>query len=100
MHLSNFKKYNITLMGELELKKNVSKMLLSGCYDKFKSLKFNIYLGRHKYFNKFSSVSFFRRSCIYSGICRSVLRKFKMNRYNVKFYASYGLLNGLRKSSF
>jgi ribosomal protein S14 len=100
MHLSNFKKYDITLMEKLELKKNVSKMLLSGCFDQFKSLRFHIYLGKHKYFSKYGSISYFRRSCIYSGICRSVFRKFKLSRYKVKFYSSYGLLNGLRKASF
>jgi len=87
-------------MEGLELKKSVSKMLLSGCFSKFKSLNFYIYLGKHKYFNKYSSISFFRRSCVYSGICRSVFRKFKLNRYKVKLYAANGLLNGLRKASW
>jgi len=100
MHLSNFKKYDVNLMELLELKKNVSKMVLSGCFNKFRSLRFIKYLGRLKYFNKFSSISYFRRSCIYSGICRSVFRKFKLSRYKVKLYASYGLFNGFRKASF
>jgi ribosomal protein S14 len=51
-------------------------------------------------YNKFSSISFYRRSCLITGFSRSVSRRFKLVRHFCKNYASNGLLMGLRKSSF
>lgn len=52
-----------------------------------------------KYYYK-CSVSFFRNSCLFTAVSRSVFRLFKLSRHRAKAQASFGLLVGLRKSSF
>jgi ribosomal protein S14 len=101
MHLSNFKKYRrlVKLMCVVELKKNCAKAILHSKYKCFKSINFYRSISK-TLLNKKSSISFFRRSCLITGNCRSVSRKFKMVRHFCKHYASYGLISGLRKSSF
>jgi len=47
-----------------------------------------------------SSISHYRNGCYNSGSGRSVFRLFKMNRHECKSLSSYGLLAGMRKSSF
>jgi ribosomal protein S14 len=55
---------------------------------------------KRKYFFKYSSKSFFRKSCLISGNCRSVSSFFKLSRHKIKLYISKGFLSGLRKASF
>lgn len=100
MRIYNFKKYKINLMIRKELKKNLIKFFLANKYNKFKSKKIINFIYRNQFFFKFSSISFFRRSCIVSGNCRSVSRHFKLSRYLCRYYASNGYLVGLRKASF
>ena len=101
MHISNFNKYRIQVKRLIlvELKKNCVKALLNNKYKEFKSLNF-FRLVSKTVLKKSTSVSFFRRSCLMTGNCRSVSRRFKMVRHFCKSYASYGLLSGLRKASF
>jgi succinate dehydrogenase (ubiquinone) iron-sulfur subunit len=47
-----------------------------------------------------SSISFYNRSCLFTGHSRSVFRLFKLSRHQAKYCASSGILTGLRKSSF
>src|SRR3954470_6567440 len=100
MNLFTFGKFKLNLMKRKELKKNINKFYLSNKYSSFKSNKIikNIY--RNKYFYKYSSISYYRRSCLVTGNCRSVFKFFKLSRYTCKANASNGLLVGLRKSSF
>lgn len=100
MRIYNFKKYKINQMISKELKKNLIKFFLSNKYNEFKSKKIINFIYRNKIYNKFSSISFFRRSCIQSGSCRSVSRHFKLSRYLCRYYASNGFFSGLRKASF
>ena len=100
MNIYKFKKYKIELMISKELKKNLVKFFLSNQYKNFKSNKIMKYIYRNKIFYKYSSFSFFRRSCILSGNCRSVNRSFKLSRYLCRYYASNGFIMGLRKASF
>jgi len=51
-------------------------------------------------FSKFYSISFYRRSCVYSGYSKSVFQLFKMSRHQVKRNFALGYLVGVRKSSF
>ena len=100
MHIANFRKFNNYKKIHLEFRFNISKGILSGCYINFKSLRFMKYLMYKGFYKRCSSKSFFRRSCLYSGNCRSVFRKFKLDRYRVKHLGSYGFLTGLRRASF
>lgn len=100
MRIYNFKKYKINKMISKELKKNLIKFFLANQYNKFKSNKIIKFIYRNKFYYKFSSISYFRRSCILSGNCRSVFRHFKLSRYLCRLYASNGYLVGLRKASF
>lgn len=100
MNVFNFKKYNILLLVNKELKKNLVKFFLSNQHKNFKSNKIIKYIYRKKIFYKYSSLSFFRRSCILSGNCRAVNRSFKLSRYLCRYYASNGYIMGLRKASF
>lgn len=100
MNLHNFKKFNIKKLIIKELYKNLVKFFISNKYSLLKSDKIIKIAYRNNYFYKNSSISFFRRSCIRSGNCRSVFRFFKMSRYLCKFYASNGFLVGIRKASF
>jgi hypothetical protein len=57
-------KFKIELMRKKEFKKNFSKFALS---NKYSTLKSNIIIKmayRNFYFYKYSSTSFFRRSCV------------------------------------
>jgi ribosomal protein S14 len=100
MNIFTFKKYNIKRLYNKELKKNLIKYFLSNQYNNFKSNKIIKFIYRNKFYHKYSSVSFFRRSCLISGNCRSVFRFFKLSRYLCKHYASNGYIVGLRKASF
>jgi ribosomal protein S14 len=100
MHLSNFAKFNTKIMIEKELYKNFIKFFILNKYKILKSNKIIKVAYRNKYFFKQASTSFFRRSCLRLGNCRSVFRFFKMSRYIRKYYASHGFLVGLRKASF
>ena len=96
----NKKKFEINKMIKKELKKNFSKfILLNKCY----SLKSNILIKmiyRNFYFYKYSSSSFFRRSCVKTMWSRSVFRFFKLCRYLSRFYFLNGLSSGVRLASF
>jgi len=100
MNLFNFKKFNLNLMERKELKKNISKFYLSNKYSSLKSNKIIKNAYKNKYFNKSSSISYYRRGCLVTGNCRSVFRFFKLSRFTCKTYASSGLFVGLRKASF
>lgn len=100
MNISNFNKFNTLNMIKKEINKNYIKFFI---LNKFKILKSNKIIKiayRNKYFLKQGSISFFRRSCLRLGNCRSVFRFFKMSRYACKYYASNGFFTGLRKASF
>lgn len=100
MNIFAFNKYNLKLLINKELKKNLIKYFLSNQYKNFKSNKIVKFIYRNKFYYKYSSVSFFRRNCLISGNSRSVFRLFKLSRYLCKYYASNGYITGLRKSSF
>jgi ribosomal protein S14 len=100
MNIFAFKKYKIQLLINKELKKNIIKFFLSNQYNNFKSRNIMKFIYRNKYYYKYSSISFFRRSCILSGDSRSVSRFFKLSRYLCRYYASNGFISGLRKASF
>jgi len=100
MHIHSFNKYKINLMLNKELKKNLVKFFLANKSCEFKSNKIMRFVYRNKYYYKYSSISFFRRSCILSGNCRSIFRFFRFSRYLGKYFANNGLIMGLRKSSF
>jgi len=100
MNIYNFKKYKVDTLAKKELKKNLIKFFFSNQYSNFRSNKIVKYAYRNKIFNKYSSISFFRRSCLISGNSRSVFRFFKLSRYLCRYYASNGFIMGLRKASF
>jgi len=100
MNKYTFIKYNIKFMIKRELKKNLIKFFLVNQYKNFKSNKIMKFIYRYKIYYKYSSIAFFRRSCILSGNCRSVFRFFKLSRYLGRYYASNGFIMGLRKASF
>lgn len=100
MNIFAFDKYDLKLMLNKELKKNLLKFFLANQYKNFKSNKIIKFIYRNKFYYKYSSVSFFRRSCLLSGNCKSVSRFFKLSRYYCRYYASNGFIIGLRKASF
>lgn len=100
MNLKNFKKFDIKTMILKEVNKNLVKFIICNKNGNLKTDKVIKLAYRYFYFYKFSSNSFFRRSCIYSGNCRSVFRFFKMSRFNCRYYAFKGMLQGLQKASF
>ena len=100
MNIFAFKKYNINNLVKKELKKNLIKFFIANQYKNFRSNKIMKFVYRNKYYYKYSSISFFRRSCILSGNCKSVFRFFKLSRYLCRYYASNGYIVGLRKASF
>lgn len=82
------------------IKKNISKFIL---LNKNSNLKSNIIIKmiyRNLYFYKYSSISFFRRSCVRTMWSRSVFRFFKLCRYSSRFYFLNGLFIGVRLASF
>jgi len=96
----NKKKFELVKMQKKELKKNLSKFFL---LSKYSNLKSNIIIKmvyRNFYFYKYSSISFFRRSCVKTMWSRSVFRFFKLCRYASRHYFSNGLLVGVRLASF
>lgn len=100
MNLYNFTKFNTKRMILKELKKNLTKFFISNKYKILKSNKIIKMAYRNNYFSKNASTSYFRRSCLKLGNCRSVFRLFKMSRYVCRYYALNGFLTGLRKASF
>ena len=100
MNIKNFIKFNTKKMIEKEMHKNLTKFFIANNYKVLKSKTIIKMAYRNNYFLKQASVSFFRRSCLFLGTCRSISRFFKMSRYMCKHYASYGFLSGLRKASF
>ena len=83
---------------KFELKKIVLKSLLySEVYPFLYKLIFDFYFKKFPYN---SSISRYRRYCIYLGNCRAVLQTFKLSRHCCKKYATLGYFSGLRKSSF
>jgi ribosomal protein S14 len=100
MNINNFSKFNIKNMISKEINKNLTKFILANKYKILKSDKILRMAYRNKYFFKHSSISFFKRSCLKQGNCKSVFKFFKMSRFMCRFYASNGFLYGLRKASF
>jgi hypothetical protein len=60
----NKEKFEIKKMEKKELKKNLSKFILLNKYYNFKSNIIIKMIYRNFYFYKYSSISFFRRSCV------------------------------------
>lgn len=100
MNKSNFFKFKTKLMIIKEVYTNLTKYFISNKYKILKSNKIIKIAYRNKYFAKNASISFFRRSCLRLGNCRSVFRFFKMSRYICRHYASNGFFTGIRKASF
>lgn len=96
----NYKKFDIKNMIKKELYKNLVKFFISNKYQILKSNKIIKIAYRNKYYLKQASTSYFRRCCLFLNRGRSIFRFFKMSRYVCRFYASNGLLTGLRKASF
>lgn len=51
-------------------------------------------------YGKYSSSSYQRKGCQFSGTGRSVFTQFKGSRHHVKYLATNGFLPGMRKASF
>lgn len=100
MNLNNFLKFDTKKMIIKEVNKNLVKFFISNKYKILKSNKIIKIAYRNNYYLKSASSSYFRRSCLRSGNCRSVFRFFKMSRYICRFLASNGFFTGLRKASF
>ena len=100
MNIHNFNKFNTKIMIQKELNKNLTKFFISNYYRILKSNKIIKIAYRNKYYTKNASTSFFRRSCLKLGNCRSVFRFFKMSRYACRYFALNGFLTGVRKASF
>ena len=100
MKLYNFSKFNTKRMILKELKKNLTKFFISNKYKILKSNQIIKMAYRNNYYSKNASTSYFRRSCLKLGNCRSVFRLFKMSRYMCRYYALNGFLTGLIKASF
>ena len=96
----SFKKFKINILIKNEWKKNIIKFFLSNNYSNFKSKKIINLIYKNLYFYKYASISFFRRSCLITGNCKSVFCFFKLSRYTIRTLVSNGFLIGLRKASF
>jgi len=83
-------------------RKEFDKLILKSLiYCNNSNLNLKIYFFKNfRKFNKFCSVSFIRRSCLITHFARSVFKNFKMVRHQCRFFATNGLLVGLRKASF
>lgn len=81
-----------------ELSKLVLKSLLASSFF-FTEDKMFFFFKFQRYSFK-SSISFYSRSCLFTGHARSVFKLFKLCRHQAKYCASNGFLTGLRKSSF
>ena len=80
----------------------ISKLVLKGLLaSNFLSAedKFFFFL-KFKRFSFKNSLSYYSRSCLFTGHARSVFRIFRLSRHQAKYCASNGFLTGLRKSSF
>jgi ribosomal protein S14 len=93
-------KFETKKMEKKELKKNFSKFILLNKYSNLKSNLIIKMIYRNFYFYKYSSISFFRRSCIKTMWSRSVFRFFKLCRYSSRFYFLNGFFIGVRQASF
>jgi ribosomal protein S14 len=100
MNSKNFLKFNTKNMIKKELYLYMTKFFIANKYPFLKSNKIIKIAYRNKYYMQSSSISFFRRSCLKLGNCRSVFRFFKMSRYICRHYASNGYFTGIRKASF
>ena len=100
MNIHNFNKFNTKRMIHKELHKNLIKYFIPNYYSILKSNQIIKIAYRNNYYTKNASTSFFRRSCLKLGNCRSVFRFFKMSRFMCRHYALNGFLYGLRKASF
>lgn len=96
----NKHKFETCKMIKKELKKNLSKFMLLNKYSILKSNSIIKMAYRNFYFYKYSSSSFFRRSCVKTMWSRSVFRFFKLCRYLSRFYFLNGLSSGVRLASF
>lgn len=96
----NKNKFELIKMKRKELKKNLSKFILLNKSNSLKSDKIIKIVYRNYYFYKYSSISFFRRSCVVTMWSRSVFRFFKFCRYYSRSLFSKGLLIGIRLASF
>jgi len=96
----NKRKFETCKMIKKELKKNLSKFMLLNKYSILKSNSIIKMAYRNFYFYKYSSSSFFRRSCVKTMWSRSVFRFFKLCRYLSRFYFLNGLSSGVRLASF
>ena len=92
--------FNIKKMIKKEPYKNWTKFFIANKSYKLKSNKIIKIAYNYFYFYKFSSISYFRKSCIKSTKCNSVFKFFKMSRYLCRLYASNGFFSGIIKSSF
>jgi len=100
MTLHSFNKFKINIMLKKEFKKNIIKFYLSNKYSNLKSNKIINLAYKNMFFYKYASISFFRKSCLVTGNCRSVSFFFKLSRYTIRTYLSKGIVSGLRKASF
>ena len=96
----NKHKFEVFKMEKKELKKNLTKFMLLNKYSILKSNSIIKMAYRNFYFYKYSSISFFRRSCVKTMWSRSVFRFFKLCRYLGRFYFLNGLSSGIRLASF
>jgi len=96
----NKKKFEINKMQKKELKKNLSKFILLNKYNSLKTDKIIKMAYKNFYFYKYSSISFFRRSCVATMWSRSVFRFFKLCRYSSRMLFSNGFFIGVRLASF
>jgi ribosomal protein S14 len=92
--------FKIDKMVNKELYKNLTKFFISNKNFKLKSNKIIKIAYKYFYFYKFSSISYFRKSCVKSTKCNSVFKFFKMSRYLCRYFASNGLFVGIIKASF
>jgi ribosomal protein S14 len=81
----------------IEINKKVLKSLIAFTKELDKKVYYSKLLS--KFPNKVS-ISYFRNGCYSSGSGRSVFRLFMLNRHEAKHLTSYGLISGMRKSSF
>jgi len=87
------------LYAKSESSKLVLKSLLaSSSFTLVDKLFFNKFLQQFSF--KGYSISFYTRSCLFTGNSRAVFHMFKLYRHQAKALASKGWINGLRKSSF
>lgn len=69
---------------------------------RFDNQNYKLYFNM-KYTNLLSRatlISSYRRYCLFSYAGKVVTKRFKLGRHAVRYFASLGLLVGLRKSSF